>query len=95
MTRRDIFDRMRGFDEQFATDFNDTDYCLRVRRAGYRIVYTPYAELCHLESTSYGTRIWRASDLQEMRQRWADVSANDPYYNPNLSRDDPDYRVRA
>lgn len=95
MTRRDIFDRMRGLDERFPTDFNDTDYCLRVRSEGYRIVYTPYAELCHLESTSYGARIWRTSDLQEMRRRWADVSANDPYYNPNLSRDDPDYRVRA
>lgn len=93
MTRRDAFDRMRGFDERFATDFNDTDYCLRLRREGYRIVYTPYAELCHLESASYGTRMWRVDDLQEMRRRWADVLANDPYYNPNLSREDPEYHV--
>ncbi len=95
MTRREVFERMHGFDECFATDFNDTDYCLRIRSEGYRIVYTPYAELCHLESTSFGARMWNASDLNAMRQRWADVCANDPYYNPNLSRDDPDYRVRV
>jgi O-antigen biosynthesis protein len=94
MTRHDLYDRMHGFDERFGTDFNDTDYCLRLRREGYRIVYTPYAELCHLESVSYGARTWNTADLTTMRREWADVYARDPYYNPNLSRDDPDYRVR-
>jgi len=95
MTRRDVFERMGGFDERFASDFNDVDYCLRARRAGYRIVYTPYARLCHLESASFGPRAWSAADMDTMRTTWAETCARDPYYNPNLSRDFSDCRVRV
>src|SRR5439155_3730540 len=46
-TRRDVIDRVGGFDPQFAIDYNDIDYCLSAVRAGYRIVYTPHAQLIH------------------------------------------------
>src|SRR4029453_15345290 len=59
MTGRAVWDEVGGFNEQLAIDFNDVDYCLKVRRAGYRIVFTPYAELYHYESTSHGQRTWR------------------------------------
>ncbi len=95
MTRRDLYDRLGGFNERFALDFNDTDYCLRLRAAGYRVVFTPYAQLYHWESATAGPRAWRAEDVDEMRRTWGDVCERDPYYNPNLTRDFPDYRVRV
>jgi len=93
MTRKAVFDEMGGFNEQFAIDFNDVDYCLRLRRAGYRIVYTPYAELYHLESGTISDRTWNPSETRLMETTWADVIARDPYYNPNLTRAFPDYRL--
>ena len=95
MTRREVYERLRGFDERFLFDFNDTDYCLRIRRDGQRVVFTPYAELYHLESATVPGRIWNGADLQAMRQSWVDVFERDPYYSPHLTRDFPDYRVRV
>ena len=71
--------------------FNDVDYCLRVREAGYRVVYTPYAKLIHYESESRGSDISRQQlrraikEAQYLRKRWSDVMMNDPFYNPNLN----------
>lgn len=93
MTRKAVFDSLGGFNERLAIDFNDVDYCLRVRKAGYRIVYTPYAELYHLESGSISERTWNPAETQYMKDTWADVIARDPYYNPNLTRAFPDYRL--
>lgn len=94
MTRREIYERLGGFETRFQFDFNDVDYCLRVRKLGYRIVYTPYSELYHLEWATWGTRGWHAEEVEYMRKTWAEVCEHDPYYNPNLSRDHLDYRVR-
>ena len=93
MSRREVFDQAGGFDEHFPIDFNDVDYCLRLRRAGYRIVYTPYAQLYHHESASFGPRVQDPAGIEEMRRRWRAVLDADPYYNPNLTRDFPDYRL--
>lgn len=94
MSRRDVFDRVGGFDEHFPVDFNDVDYCLRIRNAGYRIVFTPYARLYHYESASFGPRTQDAAGADEMRRRWGAVIDEDPYYNPNLTREFPDYRIQ-
>jgi O-antigen biosynthesis protein len=93
MTRRGVYEKITGFDEQFSRDFIDIDYCLRIRREGFRVVYTPYAVLARLDAASNGASTWDPEDLATMRRRWADVCSNDPYYNPNLTRDFPDYRV--
>ena len=95
MTRKQVFEEVGGFDERLPTDFNDVDYCLRLRRAGYRIVYTPWAQLYHHEAASFGARQHDIGELGEMRQRWSTIIDNDPYYNPNLTRDFPDYRIDA
>ena len=94
MTRREVFLEAGGMDEAFPIDFNDVDYCLRVRRAGYRIVYTPYARLFHHESASFGARQQDPAGLAEMKRRWHNEIERDPYYNSNLTRDYPDYRLR-
>jgi GT2 family glycosyltransferase len=95
MTRREVFEQVGRFDERFPTDFNDIDYCLRLRQAGYRVVFTPWAQLYHHESASFGIRSQDFAALAEMRRRWAAVIDNDPFYNPNLTRDFPDYRLDA
>lgn len=95
MTRRDVFDEAGGFDECFPVDFNDVDYCLKVRRAGRRVVFTPYAQLVHDESASVGRRMPDPRAIAEMRRRWGPVIDRDPYYHPDLSREYPDYRIRG
>ena len=94
MSRREVFDAVGGFDERFPIDFNDVDYCLRVRQAGHRIVFTPYARLYHHESASFGPRTQEVAGAEEMRHRWGALIDQDPYYNPNLTRAFPDYRIQ-
>lgn len=85
MTRREIFERVGGFGEELAVAFNDVDFCLKVRRQGHLVVYTPLAELIHHESRSRG----HTDDLVEhgvIVARWAnEIIAGDPYMNKNLS----------
>lgn len=79
--------------------FNDVDYCLRVREAGYRVVWTPYAELYHHESATRGKdespeKVRRARrEVAYMRKRWKHIMHHDPFYNPNLSYDRPDFSL--
>ncbi len=96
LVRREVFDEVGGFDEErLAVAFNDVDLCLKVREAGWRIVWTPYAELIHHESLTRGRddtlppklRARFAREIQAMKERWGDLLQHDPYYNPNLSLD--------
>ncbi|MGB3672094.1 MAG: glycosyl transferase family 2, partial [Phormidesmis sp.] len=86
MMRREIFTDIDGFDEDFPLDFNDVDLCLRIHQAGYRNVFTPYAELVHYESASHD-RNFDPAHLDKLRQKFegSEYMKNDPYYNPNLS----------
>ena len=93
LTRRDVFNKVHGFDEErLPVTFNDVDFCLKIRQAGYLIVYTPFAKLYHHES---GTRRRTVEPLETdvMRERWADLLEYDPYYNPNLSRERADFSL--
>jgi GT2 family glycosyltransferase len=93
LTRRDVFKKVCGFDEErLPVTFSDVDLCLKIRRAGYLIVYTPFAKLYHHES---GTRRRTVEPLETevMRERWADMLEYDPYYNPNLSRERADFSL--
>ncbi|HEV3282083.1 MAG TPA: glycosyltransferase family 2 protein [Acidimicrobiales bacterium] len=86
LVRRSVFEELSGFDENFAVGFNDVDFCIRLRRAGYRVLYTPHAELTHFESVSRGLSGYYR-DYQEFLARWNDLlGEEDPSYNPNLSR---------
>jgi GT2 family glycosyltransferase len=91
VVRRSVFRDIGGFDEKFAIAFNDVDLCLRIRRAGWRIIWTPTAELYHLESASIGNHRAQArrtefeSEANLLRKRWGPLLDDDPFYNPNLS----------
>ena len=94
MTRRELYQRMGGLNEDLPIDFNDVDYCLKLRREGLRIVYTPWAEAYHHESASFGPRNQDPDRIAEMRRLWGAEIDRDPYLNVNLSREFPDYRIR-
>jgi GT2 family glycosyltransferase len=89
--RREVFHELQGFDEELPVAYNDVDFCLRVRKAEWRIIWTPLAELYHHESASLGRHNSReraeqfSSAVALMRQRWGTTLDSDPFYNRNLS----------
>jgi GT2 family glycosyltransferase len=99
MVRREVFEAVGGFDESFAVAFNDVDFCLRLREAGFRNLYVPNAVLYHFESKSRGLettpeRIARFScEIERMKERWPLLAEPDPCYNPNLTLDREDFSI--
>ena len=99
LVKASVYDEVGGLDEQFAVAFNDVDFCLRVRDAGCRIAWTPYAELTHYESKSRGgdeKDPAKAARFAAEQQRLYTIHGkenilDDPYYNPNLTRDREDF----
>jgi GT2 family glycosyltransferase len=85
-TRKSLLELVNGFDERFKLEFNDIDLCLRLRMLGYRIVYTPFAELTHYEKASRGELEPPGSELALFWKRWNDFLRQDPAYHPRLSR---------
>jgi O-antigen biosynthesis protein len=93
LTRRDVFNEVGGFDaERLPSAYSDVDLCLKMRRAGYLIVYTPFARLYHHRSIDRA-RTAEPEAAKVMRERWAGVLQRDPYYNPNLSRARGDFSL--
>ena len=91
MVRKDVYEQVEGLDESFAVAFNDVDFCVRVREAGYTNVFTPFAQLYHYESKSRGLdespakRKRFASEVERFQKRWAkQLAAGDPCMNPNF-----------
>lgn len=98
VVRKAAYQQVGGLDEvHLAVAFNDVDFCLRLVEAGYRNVWTPYAELLHHESATRGEDI--APEKRErfqresgyMQERWRDLLQHDPAYNPNLTVDSEDF----
>ncbi|MFQ5970603.1 MAG: glycosyltransferase family 2 protein [Nitrososphaerales archaeon] len=86
MTRKKLFQEAGGFDERLAYSFNDVDFCLRLRKKGYSIIYTPHSELYHY--TTY-TRPYTVpvEEIKYFIERWHDlIIEGDPYYDRGLSR---------
>jgi len=92
-----VFEEVGRFDNRLPKAFNDVDLCLRVRKAGYKIVYNPYALLYHYESVSRGVDNHMDPDFLKainlMQTRWNCKGYNDPYYNPNLSLDRENFHL--
>jgi cellulose synthase/poly-beta-1,6-N-acetylglucosamine synthase-like glycosyltransferase len=86
--RSEVFSELGGFDEGLAVAGNDVDLCIRVRRAGWRILWTPMVEFFHHESASFGPHDRGKQYLHDralMRRRWEPILDADPFYNRNLS----------
>ncbi|MGM4984636.1 glycosyltransferase [Rhizobium sp. OK494] len=86
-TKKSIIREVGAFDEKFEIDFNDTDFCLRVREAGYRVVYNPFCELYHFESQTAVRASQNPKEKDQFLGRWETIIARDPYYNSNLRND--------
>lgn len=102
MMRRAVFYEVGGFDEKLKIAFNDVDLCMKIRSAGYSIVYTPYAELYHMESKSRGyentpEKTKRFNDeIQYFRSKWStEINQTDPFYNRNLTHRREDFSLNV
>ena len=91
MIRRGVFNEVGGYSEEYTVGFNDVDFCLKVREAGYLVVFNPYAKLFHYEFTSRGKdeplskRIRAEQEKALMHYHWTDYFIiGDPNYNKNL-----------
>ncbi|WP_158505868.1 glycosyltransferase family 2 protein [Geminocystis sp. NIES-3708] len=91
LVRKSVFWGVNGLDESLAVNYNDIDFCLRVRRAGYRNILTPFAQLYHVRSASRGQdstpeKFSRfEQEIEFMQQRWGYLLLKDPFYSSNLS----------
>lgn len=94
LVKKNVFDEVGGYEESLAVGFNDVDFCLKIWRAGYRVVFTPYAELYHYEFTSRGRETfdkakeyrWK-KEQAKFTQRWPEYYIDgDPYVNSCLDR---------
>ena len=101
MVPRDVWEKVHGLDEAFEVAFNDVDLCMRIREAGYLIVWTPYAELYHYESKSRGYEDTPEKqkrfegEVHRFQGRWKkELEEGDPYYNPNLTLDRENFSVK-
>lgn len=100
MVKKSVFETVQGFDERYVVAFNDVDLCLRIRKEGHLIVYTPYAEFIHYESKSRGYEDTKEKQLRFesegtlFKNEWKSIfTSGDPYYNPNLSLDKTDFSL--
>ena len=96
-----VYDEMHGLDEQFAVAFNDVDFCVRVRQAGYTNVFTPFAQLYHYESKSRGVednpekQKRFQGEVLRFQARWGDLlAAGDPCTNPNFDIQREDFSLK-
>jgi len=88
MTRRQLFERLGGLSDDFPVNYNDVDYCLRLRQLGKRSVYDPDLRMFHFESSSRSSAVndW---EKRLFRERWLPFTDPDPYSNPQLRHELP------
>ncbi|RYD18422.1 MAG: glycosyl transferase, partial [Lysobacteraceae bacterium] len=86
-TRRGVLEEIGGFDQGFSLEFNDVDLCLKIRTAGYRIVYTPFAEMTHSEKASRAASIPPGEQVARFLSRWSGWLQDDPAIHPKMRRD--------
>ncbi|KAG8150528.1 glycosyltransferase family 2 protein [Burkholderia catarinensis] len=98
IVRKSVYREVAGMNEQnLSVAFNDIDFCIRLREAGYRHVWTPYAELYHHESATRGyeddpvKQARFAGEVEYMQTHWAELLRDDPSYSPNLTLNDEDF----
>ena len=101
LIRKEIYDEVHGLDESYAVAFNDVDFCVRVREAGYTNVFTPFAQLYHYESKSRGMednpekQKRFQGEVLRFQARWGDLLAKgDPCTNPNFNIQREDFSLK-
>jgi GT2 family glycosyltransferase len=102
VVRKSVYEQVGGLDEQaLAVAFNDVDFCLKVRAAGYRNLWTPFAEFYHHESATRGDDDTSEKagrfrfEVETMLRRWGPILRQDPAYNPNLTLEHEDFSLAS
>lgn len=99
LVRRSIYQQVKGLNERLRIYFNDVDFCLRVRAAGFKVVWTPYSIVIHHHGKSISANTMSLASLRKltntreqvqlethfMFETWLPMLANDPSYNRNLT----------
>jgi GT2 family glycosyltransferase len=85
MMRREIFEEVGRYDENYQIAFGDIDFCLRVYKAGYQIIYTPHAKLYHYEGSSRGYITPIRDVLKGLTDFRKYLINEDPFFSPNLT----------
>lgn len=101
LMRKSVYEEIGGMDPGYQVAFNDADFCMRICARGYRIVFTPFAELLHDESKSRGIEDTPEkaerfeSEITRFKAEWPKILAEgDPYYNPNLTTREENFAVK-
>lgn len=101
MTKKSLFEELDGFDESFKVACNDIDYCLRVGKKKYLVVFNSFAKFYHFESKSRGyenslEKVNRFNrEVEIWQDRWRDILANgDPYYNVNFKIENEPFELK-
>ena len=101
MVKKSVYNAVGGMDVELKVAFNDVDFCLRVKEAGHKIIYNPFAVWYHDESKTRGAedtpeKIERfRGEIEYFQRRWADfLYKGDPAYNPNLALDRHDFALK-
>lgn len=99
LIRKKVYEEVGGMDEHLAVSYNDVDLCLKLREAGYLVVYDAFTHLYHYESRSRGyedspqKQARLAREAEYMKNKWKHVMGTDPYYNRNLSLKNGYYKL--
>ena len=100
MVRRAVYEEVGGMEEDFVVALNDVDLAMKIRAAGYKILFNPYARLYHYESKSRGyedtveKQARFQTEIDRFQSKWErEITEGDPYYNPNLTLHRADYTM--
>lgn len=100
LVKKCIYEKVGGLDENnLKVAFNDVDFCLKVRQANFRNVWTPHAELYHHESISRGhedtpeKKERFRKEVAFMQKKWGELLRIDPFYSPNFSNERVDFSI--
>ena len=100
MVKRSVYEEAGGMTEEFSNRFHDIDFCLKARKAGWLVVYNPYAEGYYYGTKEAAVPVveGKTKDNREAEllvKKWeTEIKAGDPYYNPNLTLDRMDFSLR-
>ncbi len=100
MVRKEVFEEVQGFDEKFVIALNDVDLCLKIQAAGFRNVWTPFAQLFHYEMKTRGEDLKGEKakrfqkEIQWFQKKWSELlGKGDPYYHPYFSTEDNTFEL--
>ncbi len=102
MVKTKVYDEVGGLSEELKVAFNDVDFCMKVRKKGYLIVYTPYAKLYHYESKTRGYEDTKEkqerfnNEIKIFTDKWQEeIDNKDPYFNKNFRLDSSKFIINT